>query len=263
MVIALTFFKRIVTPSLPMNQAHSLIIAEVYGPVAPARTRPSRGQGSPQGDARRAEASRTSGIHGTAAARFGGTIDQRPARGASSAKLFRGAVGNTALREVDETTTDSTTFYRCGAVPHVRLQLVLGDDRAEVSLDNLQRLLNRPLCEQLGVILRALTVVAATRILGWKMTDGIPTPAAGCGGIAVDGRCQLVVATVVHVAKAVEMSVLRLDEPEPRVPKASRPSSAPRTAAGRPSEGCPLQSPPAHENARQRPRNREQARNQV
>jgi hypothetical protein len=79
-----------------MNQAHSLIIAEVYGPVAPARTRPSRGQGSPQGDARRAEASRTSGIHGTAAARFGGTIDQRPARGASSAKLFRGAVGNTA-----------------------------------------------------------------------------------------------------------------------------------------------------------------------
>jgi hypothetical protein len=27
------------------------------------------------------------------------------------------------------------------------------------------------------------------------------------------------VATVAHVAKAVEMSVLRLDEPEPRVPK--------------------------------------------
>jgi hypothetical protein len=34
-----------------------------------------------------------------------------------------------------------------------------------------------------------------------------------------DGRCQLVVATVAHVAKAVEMSVLWLDEPEPRVPK--------------------------------------------
>jgi hypothetical protein len=31
MVIAFTFFKRIVTLSLPMNQAHSLIIAEVYG----------------------------------------------------------------------------------------------------------------------------------------------------------------------------------------------------------------------------------------
>jgi hypothetical protein len=32
-----------------------------------------------------------------------------------------------------------------GAVPRVRLQLVLGDDRAEVSLDNLERLENRPL----------------------------------------------------------------------------------------------------------------------
>ena len=88
-----------------------------------------------------------------------------------------------------------------------------------MSLDSLERLENRPLCEELTVILRALTVVAATRILRWKMTDGIPTPAAGCCGIGVDGRCQLVVATVAHVAQAVEMSVLRLDEPEPRVPK--------------------------------------------
>ena len=31
MVIALAFFKRIFTRSLPMNQAHSLIIAGVYG----------------------------------------------------------------------------------------------------------------------------------------------------------------------------------------------------------------------------------------
>jgi hypothetical protein len=31
MVIALAFFKRIFTRSLPMNQAHALIIAEVYG----------------------------------------------------------------------------------------------------------------------------------------------------------------------------------------------------------------------------------------
>jgi len=38
MVIALTFFKRIVTPSLPMNQAHSLIIAEVYGTIASTNT---------------------------------------------------------------------------------------------------------------------------------------------------------------------------------------------------------------------------------
>jgi hypothetical protein len=118
-----------------------------------------------------------------------------------------------------EIRSDRQTFLPLGAVPRVRLQLVLGDDRAEVSLDNLERLENRPLCEELGVILRALTVVAATRILGWKMTDGTPTPAAGCCGIGVDGRCQLVVATVAHVAKAVEMSVLRLDEPEPRVPK--------------------------------------------
>jgi len=46
-----------------------------------------------------------------------------------------------------------------------------------------------------------------------------PSATAGCCGIGVDGRCQLVVATVAHVAKAVEMSVLLLDEPEPRVPK--------------------------------------------
>jgi len=44
MVIALAFFKRIFTRSLPMNQAHGLIIAEVREPVASARTRRSRGQ---------------------------------------------------------------------------------------------------------------------------------------------------------------------------------------------------------------------------
>jgi hypothetical protein len=31
MVVALAFFKRIFTRSLPMNQAHGLIIAEVSG----------------------------------------------------------------------------------------------------------------------------------------------------------------------------------------------------------------------------------------
>jgi hypothetical protein len=41
------------------------------------------------------------------------------------------------------------------------------------------------LCQELGVVLRALTVVAATRILGWQMTDGIPTPAAGCQLLAM------------------------------------------------------------------------------
>src|SRR6266540_2297714 len=54
---------------------------------------------------------------------------------------------------------------------------------------------------------------------GRKMSDGVPTPAAWCRGVGVDGRCQLVVAAIAHVAKAVEMSVLRLDEPEPRVPE--------------------------------------------
>jgi hypothetical protein len=45
MVIALAFFKRIFTRSLPMNQAHGSII-EVTEPVAPARTRRS---GAPTG----------------------------------------------------------------------------------------------------------------------------------------------------------------------------------------------------------------------
>jgi hypothetical protein len=75
------------------------------------------------------------------------------------------------------------------------------------------------LFEELGVILCAFTVVTATGILGWKMTDGIPTPAAWCCGIGVDRRRQLVVAPVAHVAKGVELSVLRLDEPERGVPK--------------------------------------------
>ena len=101
----------------------------------------------------------------------------------------------------------------------LRLQLVLGDDRAEVSLHDLERLENRPLCQELRVILGALTVVAATGILGWKMTNRIPTPAARCCGIGVDRSCQLVVATVAHVTKGVEVSVLRLDQPEPGVPQ--------------------------------------------
>ena len=130
-----------------------------------------------------------------------------------------------------EIRSDRQTFLPLGAVPRARLQLVLGNDRAEVSLDNLERLENRPLCEELGVILRALTVVAATNILEWQMTDGIPTPAAGCCGMGVDGSCQLVVATVAHVAKAVEMSVLRLDEPERRIPQRVSPVQG-RTGPG-------------------------------
>jgi hypothetical protein len=117
----------------------------------------------------------------------------------------------------------------------VRLQLVLGRDRAEVSLHNLERLENRPLCQELAVVLRALTVVAATGILGWKATDGIPPPAAGRCGIAVDRGGELVVATVAYVAKAVEMSILG---PGTRCPIAREPSSGPRTVAGRPCERC-------------------------
>jgi hypothetical protein len=98
------------------------------------------------------------------------------------------------------------------------LQLVLGDHRAEVALDDLKRLKNRPLCQEIGVVLGALPVLAVARILGWKMSNGIPTPAARCCGVSVDGSCQLVVTTVAHMTKAVEMSVLRLDQAKPCVP---------------------------------------------
>ncbi len=100
-----------------------------------------------------------------------------------------------------------------------RLQLVIGDDRAEVSLHDLECLEDRPLFQEFAVVLRALPVVAATDILGRKMSAAIPTPAARCCRIGVDRSCQLVVAPVADVAKAVEMAVLRLDESEPRVPE--------------------------------------------
>jgi hypothetical protein len=99
-----------------------------------------------------------------------------------------------------------------------RLQLVIGD-RAEMSLHDLERLEDRPLFQELAVVLRALPVVAATDILGRKMSAAIPTPAAWCRRIRVDRSCQLVMAAVADVAKAVEMAVLRLDESEPRVPE--------------------------------------------
>jgi hypothetical protein len=84
MVIALAFFKRIFTRSLPMNQAHGPII-EVCG-----------------------------------------------TRCASTNTTFWGAGG--------QKDPASDTHRRD------RLQLALGDDRAEVSLDSLERLENRPLC---------------------------------------------------------------------------------------------------------------------
>lgn len=83
MVIALAFFKRFLTRSLPMNQAHGPII-EVYGTCC-----------------------------------------------ASTNTTFWGAGGQ----------KDPAS-----GTPRVRLQLALGDDRAEVSLDSLERLENRPLC---------------------------------------------------------------------------------------------------------------------
>jgi hypothetical protein len=100
-----------------------------------------------------------------------------------------------------------------------RLQLVLGDDRAEVSFHDLERLENGRLLEELTVVLRALPVVAATDILGRKMSGAIPTPAAWCRRIRVDRSCQLVMTAVADVAKSVEMAVLRLDESKPRVPE--------------------------------------------
>jgi hypothetical protein len=75
------------------------------------------------------------------------------------------------------------------------------------------------LFEELAVVLRTLPVVTATDILGRKMSGAIPTPAAWCCRIRVDRSCQLVMAAVADVAKAVEMAVLRLDQSEPRVPE--------------------------------------------
>jgi hypothetical protein len=76
MVIALTLFKRIVTLSLPMKQAHSPIIAEVYGTLRQHEHDLRAAKARRSVMRRRAEVSRRSGIHGTAAARFGGTINQ-------------------------------------------------------------------------------------------------------------------------------------------------------------------------------------------
>jgi hypothetical protein len=45
-----------------------------------------------------------------------------------------------------------------------------------MSLHDLEYLENRPLFEQLAVVLCALPVVAATDILGRKMSAAIPTP---------------------------------------------------------------------------------------
>jgi hypothetical protein len=89
-----------------------------------------------------------------------------------------------------EIRSDRQTFLPLGAVSR-RLQLVLGNDRAAGSLDNLERLENRPLCEELGVILRALTVVAAARILGWKMTDGGPSSGPRTAAGRPPERCLL------------------------------------------------------------------------
>ena len=51
MVIALAFFKRIFTRSLPMNQAHGLIIAEVCGTCRVSTKTTFAAKGSPEGDA--------------------------------------------------------------------------------------------------------------------------------------------------------------------------------------------------------------------
>src|SRR6266571_668527 len=94
MVIALAFFKTIFTRSLAMNQAHGLIIAEVYGTrCASARIRRSLSEGWPEGDAPSPEVSRRSGNSRMAAVRFERAI-QRRARRASRTRLFREAVGN-------------------------------------------------------------------------------------------------------------------------------------------------------------------------
>jgi hypothetical protein len=263
MVIALTFFKRIFTLSLPMNQTHNPIIAGVHETCcASTNTMFARLAGGCCVVARRSAKTR----------KF--TDDRRSVRWNDRSSVEHGVRENEALprsrrrrrllREADETTLAPGSYALEARldllrveldVPHELVPLLRRERQGESTPASAPSVLDRrsfypvgrslasgynswsgtierkclstissasrtgPLGEELAVIFRAFTVVAATRILGWKMADGIPTPAAGCGGIGVDGRCQLVVATVTHVAKAVEMSVLRLDKPEPRVPK--------------------------------------------
>jgi hypothetical protein len=156
---------------------------------------------------------------------------------------------------------ERTEARRLTAFSH--LQLVIGDDRAEVSLHDLECLEDRPLFQELAVVLCALPVVAATDILGRKMSAAIPAPAASCCRIGVDHRCQLVMTAVTDVAKAIEMAILRLDESKPGVPERVSPVESLERVAGRPHERYLIRSPPASENARRPPHNREQAKNWV
>jgi hypothetical protein len=134
---------------------------------------------------------------------------------------YRYDANDTPRLRCPDGSASATTGIRTPALVRdlVRLQPAIGNERAEMPHHDLERLENRPLLEELAVILGALTVVAAPGILGRKMVDCTPTPATRCCCVEVDRRCQLVVATFAHVAKAVEMAVLRLDEPEPRVPE--------------------------------------------
>ena len=107
----------------------------------------------------------------------------RPSRNASassrvsnSARIFR--VGRLTTMNGFKACTSWQADPSASRAP-VRSQLELGNDRAEVSLHNLERLENRPLCQELAVVLRARTVVAATGILGWKTTSSGPRTAAG------------------------------------------------------------------------------------
>src|SRR5438034_9876602 len=108
MVIALAFFKGVFARSIPMNQAHGLIIAEVYGACGVSTNTTFRAAGARRRVMRRRARSR----------------EDQEIHGWLSAELSNPAT----------------------AVTRVRLQLVIGDDRAEVSLDSLERLENRPLC---------------------------------------------------------------------------------------------------------------------
>jgi hypothetical protein len=116
------------------------------------------------------------------------------------------------------------------------LQLVMGDDRAEVSFHDLERLENRPLFQELTIILRALPVVAATDILGRKMSAARPTPAAWCRRIRVDRSCQLVMAAVADVSEGRRDGGLAARRVETTRPRASEPSSGPQRVADRPHE---------------------------
>jgi hypothetical protein len=87
-------------------------------------------------------------LGGLLVSKTGGVVAPKP-RPATVAEAFVCVMAQDAgppLGRAAERKQRRTTVYFETLHARVRLQLVLGDDRAEVSLDNLERLENRSLC---------------------------------------------------------------------------------------------------------------------